>query len=441
MKRQALLSWKTGLTLTVIIFMTAVSAMAGDLIPPGAPAPTMKTLDEVEPRTPISSLPYVISDEGSYYVTANLTAPIDSDGITITKGNVTLDLHGFTLLGPGRDQGTTGTAIRVVEQELRNVVIKNGGVRQWRQRGIYTPVNTSDYVFENLCSYNNGDDGLCADGSRSKVIDCTVSNNGGEGIRVVESCIVSGCTVEGNADCGIRTGAGCQIVNNVVRNNTDGGISAGANSNIIGNVASRNTGGSLAIPLRAIFTSNACTIMNNTVCSNYTGTEGISIYGILAGSFSTVKNNTCCGNNASGSGRAVGIHCTGGLVEGNTCCNNGNNLAEAAIGIQAVANATVRGNFCSSNQGVLHSTGIRLGGSASLASGNNCTANIGGNSTGILVESNDNVVEGNTLSGHTNHEIAISGTGNYWASNRYNGTVNIGAGNTAGTGDLANVSY
>jgi len=30
----------------------------GGLAPPGAPTPTMKTLAQIEPRTPISSLPF-----------------------------------------------------------------------------------------------------------------------------------------------------------------------------------------------------------------------------------------------------------------------------------------------------------------------------------------------------------------------------------------------
>jgi hypothetical protein len=34
--------------------------------PPGAPAPTMKTLDQIEARTPISSAPFTISAPGSY---------------------------------------------------------------------------------------------------------------------------------------------------------------------------------------------------------------------------------------------------------------------------------------------------------------------------------------------------------------------------------------
>ena len=36
----------------------------GSLTPPGAPAPTMKTLAQIEPRMPISSAPFTISVPG-----------------------------------------------------------------------------------------------------------------------------------------------------------------------------------------------------------------------------------------------------------------------------------------------------------------------------------------------------------------------------------------
>src|SRR6185295_16428367 len=68
----------------------------GPLTPPGAPAPTMKTLDQVEARTLISSAPFTISQPGSYYLTANLTVS-SGNAITIAASGVTLDLNGFTI--------------------------------------------------------------------------------------------------------------------------------------------------------------------------------------------------------------------------------------------------------------------------------------------------------------------------------------------------------
>src|SRR5947207_1497513 len=73
----------------------------GALTPPGAPAPTMKTLAQIEPRTPISVLPFTISTPGSYYFTGNLTATADGVAITVSAENVTIDLNGFTLASGG----------------------------------------------------------------------------------------------------------------------------------------------------------------------------------------------------------------------------------------------------------------------------------------------------------------------------------------------------
>ena len=70
----------------------------GPITPPGAPAPAMKTLDQIEPRTPISSLPFTISQSGSYYLTRNLQfTAATGPAILINANYVTLDLMGFTL--------------------------------------------------------------------------------------------------------------------------------------------------------------------------------------------------------------------------------------------------------------------------------------------------------------------------------------------------------
>ncbi len=80
----------------LLVAVLAQDAYGGPLDPPGAPGST----DGVRgPGTPISSLPYTISQPGYYSVTRHLIGPDLEPGITITTSNVTLDLGGFTLLG------------------------------------------------------------------------------------------------------------------------------------------------------------------------------------------------------------------------------------------------------------------------------------------------------------------------------------------------------
>ena len=84
---------KIALLLPVALLLPALPCAAqGPLSPPGAPAPTMKTLEQIEPRTPISSLPYTITNSGSYYVVSNLHST--GHGIVIEVSGVTVDLMG-----------------------------------------------------------------------------------------------------------------------------------------------------------------------------------------------------------------------------------------------------------------------------------------------------------------------------------------------------------
>lgn len=106
----------------------------GALTPPGAPAPMMKTLDQIEPRKLINTAntpgdaanSFIISQPGSYYLGADIVGTSGRNGILVAADNVTINLNGFSLSGvAGAAAGITNNAPH------RGVTILNGRVTDW----------------------------------------------------------------------------------------------------------------------------------------------------------------------------------------------------------------------------------------------------------------------------------------------------------------------
>src|SRR2546423_15603605 len=103
----------------------------GSLTPPGAPAPTMKTLDQVEPRLPLDAAhtssdannDFIIIQRGSYYLTGNLTLN-KATGIQVNVAEVTIDLNGFEIT---RTLGGSATCINITPSGAA-VTIRNGRI-------------------------------------------------------------------------------------------------------------------------------------------------------------------------------------------------------------------------------------------------------------------------------------------------------------------------
>jgi parallel beta-helix repeat protein len=182
----------------------------GSLTPSGAPAPMMKTLDQVEPRTAITNLPFTITEPGSYYLVGNLAS--SGDGVVIQTNDVTLDLMGFTLTGSGANNGIhlAGTTA----EPRRNIVVRNGIVRQFTTGVNLNYANAcriEDMVLSDFSWYGvyfNALDGGQCDGN--VVVNCTITRSGNYGVRLQTSnegsCsdnLVSNCSITDNNSVGV----------------------------------------------------------------------------------------------------------------------------------------------------------------------------------------------------------------------------------------------
>jgi parallel beta-helix repeat protein len=211
-----------------------------------------------EMRTPISKLPYTITASGSFYMTANLTST--GAGITVNADDVTIDLNGYTLTGPG-----SGANDGISMNGRKNVEVRNGTVRGFAKYGIYEATDIGGHRLLDLRVFGNGASGIYLYGRGHLVERCTAEGNGADGIFVSYDSAVTGCTARGNGGNGIYAGEG---------------------STVSGNTAAENGGsGILADP--------GITIKNNTCRFNQR-------YGIELSASNLLDGNTAYQNNQSG---------------------------------------------------------------------------------------------------------------------------------------------
>ncbi len=293
--------------LALSLFLAGIDLFAqGSLTPPGPPGPTMKSLNQIEARTPISSATFTITAPGSYYLTSNLSAPADADGIVVNASNVTIDLNGFSLIGHGSGANTAGVNVQGTQL---NLCVKNGTITGFSVAGILGDISSSR--FEKLIIDASGLNGISMSDD-NEVRDCVITHNGNNGISMKNGCrvvqsIVSGthadgiigidgntiesCTVANNGGGGIGVNFGSVVRDCTVRANSLSGIIFSGGSQIIGNTCDANGVRGLGT------TDNASRIEANT-CT-YNGSGGMSITG---NGVNVIVRNTCRGNGQGGAG-------------------------------------------------------------------------------------------------------------------------------------------
>jgi parallel beta-helix repeat protein len=237
--------------------------------------------DEV--RTPISALPFIISAPGSYYLTGDLTlADTTAHGIMVNADDVTIDLMGFSLIGPD-----SGAGSGVFINGRSNVEVRDGTVRGFGGAGVQSSSGRQHRVV-NVRLHANHNNGMLLLGDGHIVKDCTAGDNGSTGFNIGSSATVTGNTAYYNLGTGILAGANSVVAQNAASNNIAHGISAGTGSTVIGNAVGDNISSGIVV-------GSGSTVTNNTAWANNQGNFSSS-GGLRVDNDSLVKGNSLNGN-------------------------------------------------------------------------------------------------------------------------------------------------
>jgi len=163
--------------------------------------------------------PVTITKPGSYKLTSNLIVPDPNlHGIEVTVSNVSIDLDGFAIIGPG---GGDGTAAGVYTTQSQVAVI-NGSIRDMAY-GMF--LNGTLCRVEDVSVAKSTRDGIVA-GEWCVIQGSRAAFNGGSGFVVFPGVAMSRNTTSWNkgfgiAEQGLNTG-GSSIVQNVIEGNEQG---------------------------------------------------------------------------------------------------------------------------------------------------------------------------------------------------------------------------
>ena len=286
-----------------LLLLPVLGFAQGDINPPGPPAATMKTLDQVEARTPVNGTntpgddknEFIINRRGSYYLTGNILTT-RSVGIFIsTNQGVTLDLNGFTIVKaalPG------GTGISIASGR---VVVKNGFIRGFSSGASYDE-NADEGTFENLVVSHCSAVGLFG-GRKWMIKNCTATENGGTGIQALPGSRIVGCIASGNGQRGIEA-FNSTITDSTASDNKGIGITAPSGSTVSRCTVERNGGEGIIVERDSL-------VQENRLTENGLGTPVAS--GVLAAG----DRNRVVGNSTTGNDKGILVSGRGNVIDGN----------------------------------------------------------------------------------------------------------------------------
>ena len=436
----------------VLCLLCAAPAHAGDLAPNGAPAPTMKTLLEVEPRRPVNQTTapgdadsvFRITVPGSYYLTGSFFVTAGKRGVEIATSDVTLDLNGYAIrpFGAGSLEGVQGAS------GARNIVVRNGSILGMDSHGVDLRLVEGGAVSD-LVVQNCDGDGVRS-GFAFVITGCSADGNGGVGFRGANTSVIRDCTARSNgADGfnGIFTADNCLADGNA----GFGFLGSGAYANCLANLNERSG-----------FAFNGPTVVNNCR-SGYNFEHGFSISTSKAVRIAnaTADSNSFSGYSSVQTGARVDVHAStanenfndGFLLLGEarlTDCASTENLGRGLViergvaerchiegngdeGVEVIGagpGAVLRGSVIASNSG----HGVLLLGDSAHIEGNIVTGHTGASGgAGIRVDASsfDNRIDGNRCTDNL-VGLQILGTGNTALRNILASNTNAPIGSVGG---------
>ncbi len=287
--------------------LVAKLAHAGPLNPPAGPvATTGKTLDNVEPRTAVSSSTcpgdqtclFHITAPGSYYLTAGVAAA-GTTIVRVSASGVTLDCRGFTLNGAGNAVSPPSPACIAVDDGLHAVDVFDAVCR--------------DAVHGVQCG------GACVSVSDVDCSGCTTGIEVGPGSSV-DDCRATTCVQAFACTAGpdaAAVGGGTTFTECIAR--ACGTGFACADGTCIDDCVACECDAGVACGDRC-FITNTCVIRASSASSTGAGAPGISV-----GAAS--ECDSCCVIGATGPGIVCGVSSS---IDCCVCCRCGSVGADCA---------------------------------------------------------------------------------------------------------------
>jgi hypothetical protein len=263
-----------------------------------------------------------------------------TNGISVRASNVTIDMGGHALIGPG-NPSCNGINQEFSHKDLR---VLNGNVSGWRgtgKAGVWihggnasiSDIQASTNWF-GFHVYRTKITGCQASGNLyygitagygSTLDGCVANDNAGTGIYAEQGCTLSSCESRYNS-VGIVALYGCALMNCSVTENKTIGIYASMGTTISGSTAQYNQGDGIHLGFGcSAYDSMA---FNNATNGIYAGSDCVisacnarenDLHGIVVQQEgNAILNNTSCRNNESG----IYVHGKRNRIENNHCAGD-----------------------------------------------------------------------------------------------------------------------